>query len=233
LKSSLAIFVKTPGRSPVKTRLAKTIGKDAAEEIYRLSVKAVAEVVRDCGALDINWAIAESSSVASNHWKNFTTIDQGSGDLGERLSYVYAKLRTQKNVNVILIGADAPQIDKQLFADTLQLLLKSNTCVFGPSTDGGFYLFGANFDIALEIWQAVPYSASDTMSVLRNLLERQGHEIQLLRPLTDIDHEEDLQGVYKQLRTLRSPTISQTELIRHLESKYIGRNNSAAPPLIP
>jgi glycosyltransferase A (GT-A) superfamily protein (DUF2064 family) len=42
--TALAIFVKTPGLSPVKTRLAEGIGQARAEAFYRLAVDAVAEV---------------------------------------------------------------------------------------------------------------------------------------------------------------------------------------------
>jgi len=38
--TAIAIFAKTPGLSPVKTRLAKSLGQVAAENAYRLSVAA-------------------------------------------------------------------------------------------------------------------------------------------------------------------------------------------------
>ena len=43
--SAIAIFVKTPGLSPIKTRLAKTLGQVAAENAYRLSVKSIKATV--------------------------------------------------------------------------------------------------------------------------------------------------------------------------------------------
>jgi len=42
---AIAIFVKTPEFSPVKTRLAASIGKDAAIQVYEYCLKIVEEKV--------------------------------------------------------------------------------------------------------------------------------------------------------------------------------------------
>jgi hypothetical protein len=46
LRVGIAIFVKTPGHSPLKTRLAAGIGIDAAREFHMLAAQAVAAVAR-------------------------------------------------------------------------------------------------------------------------------------------------------------------------------------------
>ncbi len=46
MSAAIAIFVKTPGLSPVKTRLAATIGEEKAKEFYLLSLKAVEKTVK-------------------------------------------------------------------------------------------------------------------------------------------------------------------------------------------
>ena len=47
IKTAVAIFVKTPGLSPLKTRLAAGIGNTAAQEIYNHCVKALTQTLGD------------------------------------------------------------------------------------------------------------------------------------------------------------------------------------------
>ena len=47
--AALAIFVKTPGLSRIKTRLAAGVGDELAAEFYRLAVEAILAVAQaDC-----------------------------------------------------------------------------------------------------------------------------------------------------------------------------------------
>ena len=46
MSGAIAIFVKTPGLSPVKTRLAVKLGQKVAEEFHLTSAQAVAETVQ-------------------------------------------------------------------------------------------------------------------------------------------------------------------------------------------
>ena len=53
---AIAIFVKTPGISPIKTRLAASIGQQKAEDFYRLSLKSLVSTLKE---IDITpyWAV--------------------------------------------------------------------------------------------------------------------------------------------------------------------------------
>ena len=114
---AIAIFVKTPGLSPIKTRLASSIGVSAAERFHLLSAKAIESVVLDAfraePACIPYWAVAEKEAVHTPYWKSFQTIWQGEGSLGERLACVYDEL-IQQHSFVIFIGADSPHITSHL-----------------------------------------------------------------------------------------------------------------------
>jgi glycosyltransferase A (GT-A) superfamily protein (DUF2064 family) len=45
MKLPLAVFVKTPGLSPIKTRLAASVGEQKALEFYRRSLRVTEAVV--------------------------------------------------------------------------------------------------------------------------------------------------------------------------------------------
>jgi hypothetical protein len=46
MSGAIAIFVKTPGVSPVKTRLAANLGQENAEAFHLASSRAVESIVR-------------------------------------------------------------------------------------------------------------------------------------------------------------------------------------------
>ena len=128
-QGAIAIFVKTPGLSPIKTRLGRIIGTSAAEEFYTLSVEATHEVSAEAMSrassvsLDLNayWAIAEPTGASHHMWHQFGNIFQGNGGLGERLYNVYSELLRKRDF-VILIGADCPQMPWQYLIEAALFL---------------------------------------------------------------------------------------------------------------
>ncbi len=136
LSPALAIFVKTPGLSPVKTRLAEGIGKEGAEPFFRFSVgemqalgKRSNQVARDRLLLG---GRREGGAESHPQWENLPRIEQGEGDLGARLSRVYDEPLLKKHSSVILVGADSPEIDGKTIEHALSELEKSSF-VLGPS----------------------------------------------------------------------------------------------------
>jgi uncharacterized protein len=194
-KCAIAVFVKTPGLSPLKTRLAEGVGKTLAEEFYLKSVKAIESVLiesaRDSTEFFPCWAVAEEQGMSDTLWRNFPQISQGTGDLGERLHHIYSTL-IEKYEWVLLIGADCPQMQPSHFTQALELLKNREiNFVVGPAFDGGFYLFGGKSPIPRSIWTEVNYSASTTLRELKGQLEKTGN-IHSLGPERDIDNFEDL-----------------------------------------
>ncbi|NBT58615.1 DUF2064 domain-containing protein [bacterium] len=194
-KCAVAVFVKTPGLSPLKTRLAEGVGKARAEEFYLESVKEVESVLKSVEAESFEfvplWAVAEEEGMDHSLWKGFDRLFQGTGSLGDRLHQVYSSL-IEKYETVILIGADCPQIQKSHFLETQRRLKdKKGRFVLGPAFDGGFYLFGGKNPIPKMIWTQVQYSQSTTLQELKEGLQKMG-AVDFLGELRDIDNADDL-----------------------------------------
>lgn len=219
MTTAIAIFVKTPGHSPVKTRLAKAIGAKVAVEFHRLAAAAVAEVAiavhdRD-GTLQPFWAVAECDAMDAPPWQALPRLWQGEGGLGDRLDLVYALLRTAHE-RVLLIGADAPQVTPELLRQACTALDNPATpFVMGEAEDGGFWLFGGRVPIPREIWCKVGYSRDDTASQLRDALRPLG-EISALPTLMDADRPSDLPMLAQALWALPAPQAAQLELLNWL-----------------
>lgn len=202
-KIALAMFAKTLGVSRVKTRLAKSIGVEHAEEFYRMSILALEETMTRIKAnnqdLDIYWALAEKDTSSNIMWKNFKTMWTGEGDLGERLYNISKELLSEYGAYII-IGTDSPHMPEKLIIDTMNLLKnKANKTVVGPSVDGGFYLFASNIMFPKEVWTKVIYSQNDTLKQLLNNMDKNNFQYEFLEQLIDVDEEEDLKDLYRHL----------------------------------
>ena len=219
--ASIAIFVKTPGLSPIKTRLSVGIGRDSSAEFYRLSVAAistaVATVAESTGTTPY-WAVAEEAGLYDPRWQEFSRIPQGSGGLGDRLHKVFNELQSQ-HAAVIGIGADSPQITPALLESTLQVLLNSRglySHVLGRCCDGGFYLVGSNSHLAKQTWTKIPYSTATAAESLAQSLRSSG-QLKEIASLTDVDTAEDLITLKKEMLAISKPSPEQLMLIGWLE----------------
>ena len=132
--TAIAVFVKTPGLSPVKTRLAATIGTAAAEEFYQLCTEAIQETLTTASeTMDIVpfWAVGEEAGLSHPLWQGFASIYTGQGDLGERQHHIYQTLLA-KYPQVILIGADSPQLTTTHLKKAIESL-DSHNFALGPA----------------------------------------------------------------------------------------------------
>lgn len=196
-KGVLAIFVKTPELSPVKTRLAEGIGKAKALQFYNKALDATVALVCHVRSelkdqLDLVWAVAEPQGLDSDRWKQFGTVFQGEGSLGERLHTVYDKLLNQYDY-VCFMGADSPHISNSVITNGLTLTKKwrNEKFLIGETFDGGFYFFGGGKPLAKDVWTRVEYSMAHTAQQLESELERFGG-VEKIEKNFDIDTIEDI-----------------------------------------
>lgn len=208
--TAIAVFVKTPGLSPLKTRLAAGIGADKAMEFYRLSLSAVESVISESDVQGF-WAVGEKEGVADPLWLGMEKLYTGEGDLGDRQNNIYETLRNDFN-NVILIGADAPQVSPQLIAQAMSAL-ERNDFVIGPAHDGGYYLFGGRVPLSKDVWANVKYSC-DTTRI--DLIERLPSAPAILPMLSDVDTQANLADIVAQMPP--HPNAAQRTLINWIET---------------
>jgi rSAM/selenodomain-associated transferase 1 len=208
----LAIFVKTPGHSPLKTRLTGGIGREAAERFHRLAAAAVAEVAQAAQArlpgLAACWAVAEEAALDDAWWSGLPRIAQGVGDLGARMRHVTEYLCRAQG-GALLLGADAPQIRVDDLVAAVRALDHLDH-VIGPSADGGFWLFGTRGAVPAAAWTATPWSQADTAERFAAALG--SRRIARLRTLHDADTAADLPPLLAALDALDAPLPQQARL---------------------
>lgn len=189
IKGAAAVFVKTPGVSPLKTRLAQGVGTELAEEFHRCSCLALEKVLEEVSQqikLQPYWAVAEQTAIDHPLWQGLKCMGQGDGPLGDRLDFVYKRL-IQEYDYVLLLGADSPQLKPSILHHAHKLLTQAEeNFVLGPAQDGGYYLFGGNHPIAKSIWTSIPYSQNNTGQKMEMALKGQG-TFTKLESLFDVD----------------------------------------------
>ena len=164
-----------------KTRLARDIGPVHAQRLYRAMTAQILRQVRDPRWDTVVYTSGDAATVPE--WRGLPQRPQPGGSLSPRLAAVFAGLRRP----VIVIGTDCPQVTARDIADALDAL-RHERFVFGPASDGGFWLMGADAPLRAGFFDGVRWSSEYTLADVR---ARAG-EVALLRELTDVDDAEGL-----------------------------------------
>lgn len=232
--AGIAIFVKTPGISALKTRLAAAEGVVYAENWYQLAASAVAEVATLSGAA-VYWAVAEPEAMKASIWQGLprlAQLDQAQNSsqnssqntsLGARMHCVHQQLLARHS-SAILLGADTPQLDIAVLCAVIDYLRTSEPCwAVAPATDGGFWLHGANICAPLAAWEAVRYSSADTLAQFEQVMAGQGQLVRF-QSETDVDTAADLAVCASALTALARPSGKQRALLdwMHAQAFHMG-----------
>ena len=220
---ALAVFAKTPGRTPAKTRLAAGVGRDAAEAFHRRSLAAtasIADAAAKLAPLEVIWAVAETDAADDPFWTGRRTVGQGTGGLGERLHTVYSQL-IERHPVVLLIGCDSPHHTPGMFAGPAARLLDPGEPAdfrLGRCADGGYWLLGGRRAIPRSAFLSVEYSGPSTAAQTAAALSALG-ELAEEPPSFDVDLAADLAPLRTALAALPALNDAQRELLRNLPDR--------------
>lgn len=176
------LFVRYPTPGLAKTRLIPAIGASAAADVHRrLAERTVATV--HAATLPLVVRTTHEPAARFTAWLGaVATVDQGEGDLGERLARVPAP--------AILLGADIPDLTPHHLLAAVRAL-DEVPVVLGPATDGGYYLLGFRAPVPF-LFDTMPWGTDAVLAETVRRLDERGVAHQLLKPLRDCDQPEDL-----------------------------------------
>ena len=142
MKRHLVIFDRAPQAGRVKRRLASEIGITAAARFHRTILS---QQIRRLTS-DRRWTVwlfvTPDDSLGHPAWRGIPrprVSRQGYGDLGQRMMLPFRALPPGP---VVLVGSDIPAMRASHIARAFRLLGRHDL-VFGPASDGGFWLVGA------------------------------------------------------------------------------------------
>lgn len=177
----------------VKSRLARDIGRVGAWVFYR---RTLARTLWVLGG-DARWSTwlsvtPETAVFDDGVWPQpgVRRIGQGEGDLGARMARIMAGLPPGP---AVIVGADIPEISPAAIWRAFRRLDRADA-VFGPATDGGYWLVGLKRRPAVpKIFDGVRWSTADALADTRANLPP-GRWAAEVDKLDDVDDGNDYAG---------------------------------------
>lgn len=185
MKPRLVIMLKAPVAGRVKTRLGHDIGMTTAAWWFRH--QSAGMIRRLQSPRWETWlAVAPDTALHSRCWpSHLPRMAQGRGDLGARM----ARVMRASGGPVVLVGGDIPGVQRGHIAEAFQLL-GQKTLVFGPATDGGFWLVGKRGPLPRGLFDGVTWSCPTTLAETR--ASAGAARIGYTAMLSDVDTIKDL-----------------------------------------
>lgn len=184
----LVVMAKAPVAGRVKTRLARDLGVATATRFARHSLPALLARVTHPGAWQTIVALDTATGMSQPVLPAAVSrMGQGRGDLGQRMHRI---MMLAPPGPVVIIGTDVPATERRHIARAFRLLGGCDA-VFGPASDGGYWLVGLRrrpkFCAPFRgVRWSTQHALADTLANLRGL------SIGWLPTLSDIDTGADL-----------------------------------------
>lgn len=191
-KEALIIFAKNAEIGQVKTRLATTIGNEAALAVYQqlLLHTSAATSQLPVDKFVFYSKYKEQEGVWNN--KHFFKEVQEGNDLGERMKNAFAAILQKDYDKVVIIGTDCLDMNAEIITNAFTAM-DSADVVIGPAEDGGYYLLGMK-KLYPELFENMQWSTDLVLpETIRKCVDLQ-LKYSLLPVLNDIDEEKDLKG---------------------------------------
>ncbi len=187
-EGAICVFVKTPQVGKVKTRLAKSVGDEAALDIYLQLLRHTASVIHTSG-YDAHIYYSDHIPEREDIFKHIASkATQNGKDLGKRMDNASANLLSTYE-KAVIIGSDCGQLTADIIKEAFYALDLVDL-VIGPARDGGYYLIGMKQPDP-TLFNDIEWSTS---KVLLKTLERANdkkYELAILPTLRDVDTIED------------------------------------------
>lgn len=188
---ALVVLAKAPLPGLAKTRLARTVGDEAAATLARhllehtlVTAQGSGLAMTLCGSPSGHPLLIELAEQAG-----LRLTAQAEGDLGQRLAAAIEQA-LQEHDAVLVIGSDCPGLTVQHLQLAAQQL-EQHDAVFYPALDGGYTLIGVRQSSA-ELFQRMPWSTCEVMPETLRRMAALRWCVWLGEALADIDSAEDL-----------------------------------------
>lgn len=193
----MILFARFPVAGSVKTRLIPALGAEGAAALHRRLVLRTLRAARTlCQLQNVELEIrcAGDDAGPMQHWLGDGCLcrPQCAGDLGQRMAGAFADSFREGATATVLIGSDCPELTPQVLAAAFASL-KNCPVVFGPATDGGYYLVGLTQPLP-ELFQGIAWGTEIVLAQSQRILEQTGICAGQLDRLDDLDRPEDLKA---------------------------------------
>ncbi len=214
VENRLIIFTRYPAPGTTKTRLIPSLGAEGAAALQRaMTEHAVRQALRANARVEVRYEGGSAERMREWLGSDIAYVEQGAGDLGERMARAFAENFEKRPGPVLIMGADCPTNDGKNLQDAFEAL-KTSDCVIGPATDGGYYLIGTKVPCP-ALFEGIEWGSAHVLSRTRAAAEAAGLSVHPLPELSDVDLPEDVPPRI----SVVIPTLGEEEML----SRVIGR----------
>ncbi|HTR44387.1 MAG TPA: TIGR04282 family arsenosugar biosynthesis glycosyltransferase [Thermodesulfovibrionales bacterium] len=195
---SILLFVRTPEKGRVKSRLAADLGDEMALVIYKSFLLDILAMLRNGPHPFTLCVYPPDSGEALADWlgPSFTYVAQEGNDLGEKMKNAFARSFSGGTEKAVLIGSDIPDLAIAVIDEAFRSL---DTCdaVIGPASDGGYYLIGFRRDRFLPgVFEGILWGTESVFGKTLGLFHAADLSVHVLPQRHDIDTADDLQSLF-------------------------------------
>lgn len=211
-------MAKRPTAGQVKTRLVND-GALSADEASQLSwemllctAQRLTNISKTVLAVTPD---GDAQQLASDLGAQFDdVVDQGEGNLGQRLDHVWNLVGTDKPV--AFFGGDVPDVPLSHVAE-IPGALESNEIAIGPTDDGGYWTLAARSYFP-RILEEIDWGSNLVYDQTYKRAAQAGLSITSLKLWYDVDKQEDLLALRTRLQQLGSSSLEDEKDIEALRS---------------
>jgi rSAM/selenodomain-associated transferase 1 len=212
-------FVRAPEIGKVKTRLAETLGEDAALDLYMSFVADELDMFRSLLVDVIVCYYPRSAEYQVKNWlqKERYFMAQSGEDLGKRMASAFEEAFAVGYQRAVVVGSDIPDLSASVISEAFDSLTKCGVCI-GPAQDGGYYLIGFRKDTFFRnIFNGVDWGTDGVLSKTLQRLQEKRTVYHLLDRWRDIDEFEDLVWLKRSLEanaTVARQTLNCLKMLK-------------------
>ncbi len=195
---AVVVMARWWAEGAVKTRLAASIGQEAAREVYRMLVEGVwAGLSHPELERHLHFTPAHQAEAMSQWLPEADLIAaQPDDDLGQRMM---AALRTAAEVErpwVAVVGTDAPQVTAEFLLENAQHLEHADV-VMTPTLDGGYALLIMKA-VHAQLFSDMTWSTNVVAAQTRKRAAATGLVLVETKQVRDLDEFADLEALQQQ-----------------------------------
>jgi len=199
-RERLLIFTRYPEPGGTKTRLIPLLGPEGAAKLQRQMTEHLLSNIRRLArtrplAVEIRFAGGDVRLMRNWLGADFLYAAQGDGGLDQRMTIALTAAFDAGANAAVLIGTDIPGITAEIIERAFDAL-RRNDAVFGPATDGGYYLVGLREALperALpRLFAGLPWGTNRVLALSLERAAELALSVALLDTLEDVDRPDDL-----------------------------------------
>jgi hypothetical protein len=205
MPDALVIVAKAPVVGQVKTRLCPPLSAEEATELFCCFLLDTVE--RACTIPEVHVCLAFTPADSEGIFRELLPFPlryfpQRGNSLGERLTNIFNDLLRDSFQRVVIMDSDSPTLPTAYLHEAVSVLADSQIdAVFGPCSDGGYYLVGARA-VHPGLFENITWSTASVLSETLTQARHHNLRVKLLPAWYDVDNGADLQKLASELGQL-------------------------------